>query len=164
MEVANAIGPGLLLALGKIPMPHADANQALLKMTVLLTTSTLLTTQTQLKAWTLEVPVPVRPTTSVTAAVNAIGPGLQLVHGTILMPHVDASQVLAIALTQMKPLIPLTTRTRQTVQILPIALIPAATRLPSLSPTFSQDSKQFTTILTSAILSSQEHSIRSTKP
>ena len=90
MEVVNATGPGLLLALGKIPMPHADANQTLLKMKVLLKKST------QSRAGNLEEPVPVSQMTSVTAAVNAIGPGLQLVHGTILMPHADASQVLAI--------------------------------------------------------------------
>lgn len=164
MEVANATGPGLLLALGRMPMPLADANQALLKMKVLLTTSTLLTTQTQSRAGNLEEPVPVRPTTTVTAAVNAIGLGLQLDHGTILMPHADATPALVMTLTQMKLLIPLTTRTRQTVQILLTTLIPVATLLQYLSLTFSQASKQFTTTLTTAILSSQEHSIRSTKP
>jgi hypothetical protein len=158
MEVANATGPGLLLALGKIPMPHADANQALLKLTVLLTTST------RSRAGNSEAPVPVSQMTSVTAAVNAIGPGLQLDHGTILMPHAGVNQVLAIALTHLKLLIPPTTRTRQTVQILLTALIPVATRPPYLSPRFSQASKQFTTILTTAILSSQGHSIRSTRP
>jgi hypothetical protein len=109
MEVVNATGPGLLLALGKIPMPHADANQTLLKMKVLLKKSI------QSRAGNLEEPVLVNQMISATAAVNAIGPGLQLDHGTILMPHVGANQVLAIALTQIKLLILLTTQTRQIV-------------------------------------------------
>jgi len=115
-----ADGLGQSQAIGLTQTLPADANQALA------IPQTLLTTQ-PLKAGTLEMPVPVSQMTSVTAAVNAIGPGLQLVHGTIQMPHAGANQFPAIALTQIEPL---TTQTRQTVQI----------------------------------LSSQEHSIGSTKP
>lgn len=58
----------------------------------------------------LEELVLVSLTTIVMAAVNAIGPGLQLVHGMIPMPHADANQALVIPQTQ------LTTQTHQTTQ------------------------------------------------
>jgi len=146
--------------------PLADANQTQVKTLIIPTTRTLPITRTppitrtQLTQTTgpSEVLVPVQTMTIATAAVNAIGPGLQLVHGRIPMPHVDANQDLAIAQT------PLTTLTHRTALMLLTTQILPETRLLYLSVTYSQDSRQSTTILTIAILNYQEPCIRLTKP
>jgi len=94
---------------------------------------------------------------------NAIGLGLPLALGRMPMPLADASPALAIPLTQRMSL---TTQTHQAVQILLITqILLAKTQLQSfLLVTSLLDFKLSTTIHTTAILSSPEHSIRSTKP
>ena len=112
MEAAIADGPGQSQAIGLTQAPHADANQVI---KVRLTTSISSTRQTKqmTKLQIVGLLVALAQTSLMTiamAAVNAIGPGLQLDLGMIPMLHADASQALAI------PLILLTTQIPQTTQ------------------------------------------------
>lgn len=115
MEAAIADGPGQSQAIGLIQAPHADANQVMMETKERLTTSISSTRQTKqmTKLQIAGLLVALAQTNLMIiamAAVNAIGPGLQLDLGMIPMLHADASQALAI------PLILLTTQIPQTTQ------------------------------------------------
>jgi hypothetical protein len=100
-----ADGLGQSQAIGLTQPLRADANQTLKKKEQS-TTSISLTIPLR-KTGHLEELAPVSLTTIVTAAVNAIGPGLQLDHGMIPMLHADVNQALVIPSTLLttQPLI-----------------------------------------------------------
>lgn len=115
MEAVIADGPGQSQAIGPTQAPHADANQVMKETRERLTTSISSTRQTKqmTKLQIAGLLVALAQTCLMTiamAAVNAIGPGLQLDHGMIPMLHADASLALAM------PPIQLTTQTPQTTQ------------------------------------------------
>jgi len=119
---AIADGLGQSQVIGLTRTLRADANQAMEKKKEQSTTSISLTIPLW-KTGHLEVLVLASLTTIVTAAVNAIGPGLQLDHGMIPMLHADANQALAIPQTL------LTTQTHQTTQ--PLIAGPLEVRAPA---------------------------------
>jgi len=115
MEAAIADGPGQSQAIGLTQAPHADANQVMKETKEQLTTSISSTRQTKqmTKLQIAGLLVALAQTNLMIiamAAVNAIGPGLQLDLGMIPMLHADASQALAIPLIQLTTQIPQTTQ------------------------------------------------------